>query len=48
MIALETSPRSKLRRALAVPLYVVALLLDVVAAGLGRLAAWLAGDGWPG
>jgi len=37
-----------LRRAIALPLYAAALILDFVSAGLGRLAAWIAGDDWPG
>jgi hypothetical protein len=35
------------RRAIALPIYTLALILDVAAAGLGRLAAWLASDDWP-
>ena len=38
----------RLRQALAMPIYVVALVLDYTAAALGRLAAWVAGDPWPG
>jgi len=38
----------RLRHALALPLYTVSLLLDFVSAALGRLAAWVAGDDWPG
>jgi hypothetical protein len=30
------------------PLYVLALILDVLFAALGRLAAWIAGDDWLG
>jgi putative lipase involved disintegration of autophagic bodies len=33
-----------IRRALALPVYAVALLLDYLAAALGRLAAWIADD----
>jgi hypothetical protein len=29
------------------PLYAIALLLDIAGAAIGRLAAWLAGDAWP-
>jgi hypothetical protein len=36
-----------LRRAIALPVYTVALLLDYLSAALGRLAAWVAGDDWP-
>lgn len=35
------------RRTLAFPIYTVALILDVAAAVLGRLAALVAGDDWP-
>jgi hypothetical protein len=35
------------RYGLALPVYVVALLLDVASAALGRLAARIAGDDWP-
>jgi hypothetical protein len=38
------SVRLRLRRALALPIYTVALLLDYVTAALGWLAAWTAGD----
>ena len=47
MMALEKPLWSKLKHALALPLYAVALLLDFVGAAIGRLAAWLAGDAWP-
>lgn len=40
-------PGRKLRQAVALPLYTVALLLDYLSSGLGRLAAWIAGDDWP-
>jgi hypothetical protein len=46
MTDLETSLWLRLRRALALPLYAVALLLDLAGAAIGRLAAWLAGDAW--
>jgi hypothetical protein len=36
------------RHALAVPIYTISLILDFVSVGLGRLAAWIAGDDWPG
>jgi hypothetical protein len=35
------------RLQLSAPIYIVALILDYLAAGLGRLAAWIAGDDWP-
>jgi hypothetical protein len=35
------------RRALALPIYTIALLLDFTGAMQGRLAAWIAGDNWP-
>jgi hypothetical protein len=38
----------RLRQAIALPLYTVALVLDYTAAALGRLAAVVAGDDWPG
>ena len=37
----------RLRRALALPIYTVALILDYTAAALGCLAARIAGDDWP-
>jgi hypothetical protein len=36
------------RQALALPVYTLSLILDFVSDGLGRLAAWIAGDDWPG
>lgn len=36
-----------LRQTIALPIYAVALLLDYLASGLGKLAAWTAGDDWP-
>jgi len=38
---------TRLRQAVALPLYTVALLLDFASAALGRLAAWIACDPWP-
>jgi len=38
----------RLRQALALPIYTVGLALDVAAAAVGRLVAWVAGDDWPG
>jgi hypothetical protein len=35
------------RRALALPIYTVALILDFISGALGRLAALVAGDDWP-
>ena len=40
-------PFSRLRQAIALPVYAVALLMDYVSVALGRLAAWIAGDDWP-
>jgi hypothetical protein len=40
-------PSHKIRQGLALPVYTVALLLDYLSAGLGHLAAWIAGDDWP-
>jgi len=37
----------RIRQALALPIYTVALILDYTAAALGKLAAWIAGDDWP-
>jgi len=34
----------RIRRALALPIYMLALLLDFAGAGLSCLAAWIAGD----
>jgi hypothetical protein len=44
----KTPPLQRLRQASALPLYAVALLLDYLGAALGRLAALIAGDSWPG
>jgi hypothetical protein len=38
----------RIRRALAPPVYMVALILDFPSAALGCLAAGIAGDDWPG
>jgi hypothetical protein len=38
----------RLRRALALPVYAVALILSFVSDALGRLAASIAADDWPG
>ncbi len=38
----------RIRQAFALPIYTVALILDFASAALGRLAAWIAGDDWPG
>jgi hypothetical protein len=40
-------PTSRLRQALALPIYTIALVLDSATAGLGRLAALVASDDWP-
>jgi hypothetical protein len=45
-LCLQTSCRA-VRRALALPIYTVALILDFISAALGRLAARIAGDDWP-
>jgi hypothetical protein len=37
----------RLRRALALPIYTLSLILDVASAALGCLAAAMAGDDWP-
>lgn len=37
----------RLRHALALPVYTIALILDFASAALDRLAAWIAGDDWP-
>ena len=39
--------RLQLRRAFALPVYAVGLLLDYLSEVLGRLGAWIAGDDWP-
>jgi hypothetical protein len=36
-----------LRQAAALPVYTLALILSYLSDGLGRLAAWIAGDDWP-
>jgi hypothetical protein len=36
-----------LHRALAFPIYAIALIMDFISAALGSLAAWIAGDAWP-
>jgi hypothetical protein len=36
-----------LRQAIALPIYTLGLLLDYLAAALGRLGASIAGDDWP-
>ena len=41
------SIRLKVRQAFALPVYALALILDYLAAVLGSLAAWIAGDDWP-
>lgn len=38
----------RLRQAIALPLYTVSLILDFASVALGRLAAVVAGDDWPG
>jgi hypothetical protein len=38
----------RLRRALALPIYTLSLILDLASGALGRLAAWIAGNDWPG
>jgi hypothetical protein len=35
------------RRALALPIYTIALILSFLSDALGSLAAWIAGDNWP-
>ena len=40
-------PWSGLRRGLALPIYRLALMLDVAVTELGRLAAWVGSDDWP-
>jgi hypothetical protein len=37
----------RLRRAVALPIYTVALILSFASDLLGFLAAWIAGDDWP-
>jgi hypothetical protein len=37
----------RLRRAVALPLYAIALALSYLSDALGHLAAWIAGDDWP-
>jgi hypothetical protein len=47
LAASSSSSKDRLRRAVALPIYAVALMLDFTAGGLGALAAWIAGDDWP-
>jgi hypothetical protein len=35
------------RRILALPIYIVALIVSFLSDALGSLAAWIAGDDWP-
>jgi hypothetical protein len=37
-----------LRQAIALPIYPLSLILDFASVALGRLAAKVAGDQWPG
>jgi hypothetical protein len=37
----------RVRQALALPIYTLALILDIAASVLGRLAALVADDDWP-
>jgi hypothetical protein len=37
----------RMRRATALPIYTVALILSFLSDALGSLAAWIAGDDWP-
>ena len=37
----------RIRQAIALPIYAVALILDFASDALGRLAAWIARDDWP-
>jgi hypothetical protein len=37
----------RLRQAIALPIYAVALILDLLSGALGCLAARIAGDDWP-
>jgi hypothetical protein len=41
------SVSDRLRRALALPIYTISLLLSLLGDGLGILAAKIAGDDWP-
>jgi hypothetical protein len=38
----------RLRQAVAWPMYLLSLILDYASVALARLAAWIAGDPWPG
>jgi hypothetical protein len=38
----------RLRQAAAWPIYLISVILDFASVALGRLAAWVAGDPWPG
>jgi hypothetical protein len=50
MMVEQQRPVSVLRRvrqAVALPIYALALILDFSASAVGNLAAWIAGDDWP-
>jgi hypothetical protein len=42
-----SGPRLRMRRATALPIYTIALILSFASDLLGCLAAWIAGDDWP-
>jgi hypothetical protein len=43
----EVPARLRFRQALALPIYMIALILDFASSALDRLAAGIAGDDWP-
>ena len=50
MTMIESYPQPisrKLRRAIALPVYTLALVLDIASVALGKIGAQIAGDDWP-
>jgi hypothetical protein len=44
----DEGPFVRLRQILALPIYLLSLILDFASVALGRLATLVAGDDWPG
>jgi hypothetical protein len=47
-ISAKPNTGMRIRRAVAWPIYLISLILDYASTALNRLAAWIAGDDWPG
>jgi hypothetical protein len=45
--SVRVANKLKVRRALALPLYGIALVLSYLSDGIANLAAWIADDDWP-